>query len=340
MYGGDQRDDLGLLEGEEREKALRRERRAQKLKRALPALCALVLVLVIALVHLFVPLSSLLPAERMEPREEGELRVHFLDVGQGDCTVIEFPSGDVVLIDAGDGSFLNRIHTVRYLKALAPARLTMILTHADADHYGGFESLVRAFGADAFYLPAAGEDTPEYAALLDAVERSGAETGGMTRYGVIADRSGAYLACISPRSLDDEEGNEASSVFYLRYEGVGVMLAGDISSAVERRLVRENALLEGIFDCGDFRVRPEETEILKVSHHGSAYSSCAEWLSLLSPEAAVVSCGAGNSFSHPSPEALARISAAGAEIYRTDELGDVIVGIHEGGYTLSYSGQR
>lgn len=340
MYGGDQRGDLGLLEGEEREKALRRERRAQKLKRALPALCALVLVLVIALVHLFVPLSSLLPAERMEPREEGELRVHFLDVGQGDCTVIEFPSGDVVLIDAGDGSFFNRIHTVRYLKALAPAHLTMVLTHADADHYGGFEALVQAFGADAFYLPAAGEDTPEYAALLDAVERSGAETGVMTRYGVIADRSGAYLACISPRSLDDEEGNEASSVFYLRYEGVGVMLAGDISSAVEHRLVRENALLEGIFDCGDFRVRPEETEILKVSHHGSAYSSCAEWLSLLSPEAAVVSCGAGNSFSHPSPEALGRISAAGAEIYRTDELGDVIVGIHEGGYTLSYSGQR
>lgn len=296
--------------------------------------------LVIAIVHLFVPLSSLLPAYKLEPRAERELRVHFLDVGQGDCTVIEFPSGDVVLIDAGDGSFLNRIHTVRYLKALAPAHLTMILTHADADHYGGFEALVRAFGADAFYLPAAGEDTPEYAALLDAVERSGAETGVMTRYGVIADRSGAYLACISPRSLDEEEGNEASSVFYLRYEGVGVMLAGDISSAVERRLVRENALLEGIFDCGDHRVRPEETEILKVSHHGSAYSSCTEWLSLLSPEAAVVSCGAGNAFSHPSPEALGRISAVGAEIYRTDELGDVIVGIHEGGYTLSYSGQR
>lgn len=296
--------------------------------------------LVIAIVHLFVPLSSLLPAYKLTARAEGELRVHFLDVGQGDCTVIEFPSGDVVLIDAGDGSFFNRIHTVRYLKALMPARLTMILTHADADHYGGFEALAEAFGADIFYLPAAGEDTPEYAALLDAVERSGAETGVMTRYGVIADRSGAYLACISPRSLDEEEGNEASSVFYLRYEGVGVMLAGDISSAVERRLVRENALLEGIFDCGDFRVRPEETEILKVSHHGSAYSSCTEWLSLLSPEAAVVSCGAGNSFSHPSPEALGRISAVGAEIYRTDELGDVIVGIHEGGYTLSYSGQR
>ena len=86
---------------------------------------------------MFVPLTSLLPAYKIAAREEGELRVHFLDVGQGDCTIVEFPSGDAVVIDAGDGSFTNRNHTVRYLKALAPKRLTMILTHADADHYGG-----------------------------------------------------------------------------------------------------------------------------------------------------------------------------------------------------------
>ena len=86
----------------------------------LPALCALLLVAVVALVHMFVPLSSLLPAYKLAAREEGELRVHFLDVGQGDCTIVEFPSGEAVVIDAGDGSFINRNHTVRYLKALAP----------------------------------------------------------------------------------------------------------------------------------------------------------------------------------------------------------------------------
>ena len=162
---------------------------------------------------------------------------------------------------------------MRYLKALAPKKLTMILTHADADHYGGFEALIEAFGADTVYLPAYGEGTPEYAALLKAVEKSGAKTDTMTRYDVIADGSGAYLACVSPRRSDEEEGNEASSVLYLRFEGVGVMLAGDISAAVERRLVRENALMEGLFDSGECRVRLEETDILKLSHHGSASSN-------------------------------------------------------------------
>ena len=84
MHGGDQGRDTKLLEGEEREKALRKEERLKKLKRALPTLCALLLVAVVALVHMFVPLSSLLPAYKLAAREEGELRVHFLDVGQGD----------------------------------------------------------------------------------------------------------------------------------------------------------------------------------------------------------------------------------------------------------------
>ena len=272
-----------------------------------------------------VPLSSLLPAYKLAAREEGELRVHFLDVGQGDCTVVEFPSGDVVVIDAGDGSFTNRNHTVRYLKALAPDKLTMILTHADADHYGGFQALIEAFGADTVYLPAYGEGTPEYAA-----------TDMMTRYDVVADGSGAYLACVSPRSTDEEEGNEASSVLYLRYEGVGVLLAGDISAAVERSLVRESALAEGIFDSGTYRVRLEETDILKLSHHGSASSNTEEWLALLSPEQAVVSCGKGNSYGHPAPEALSRAEAAGAEIYRTDELGDIVLSVKDGEYRLGY----
>lgn len=133
MHGGDQGRDTKLLEGEEREKAFQKERRLKKLRRALPALCALLLVAVIALLHMFVPLTSLLPAYQVGGAgRKGSSASTFWTSGQGDCTIIEFPSGDVVVIDAGDGSFTNRNHTVRYLKALAPDKLTMILTHADA----------------------------------------------------------------------------------------------------------------------------------------------------------------------------------------------------------------
>lgn len=336
MHGRHQGRDLQLLEGEERERAYQRQELRRKFKKALPVLVAVLLVAVIALVHVFVPLSLLLPAYRVEARAEDELRVHFLDVGQGDCTLVEFPSGEVVVLDAGDGSFGHRNHLVRYVKALAPSKLTMLLTHADADHYGGFCALIGAFGADEVYLPALGEDTPEYAAFLKAVEKSGAEVDTISRYDVLTDGSGAYLACISPRTGEEGDGNDTSAVMYLSYEGVGVLLAGDISSSVERRLVREYALMEGIFDCGEFEVRLEETDIVKGSHHGSGYSSSEEWLSLLSPACAVLSCGKGNNFSHPSVEALDRIASAGAEIYRTDELGDIIVTIGEGTYSLSF----
>ena len=94
--------------------------------------------------------------------------------------------------------------------------------------------------------------------------------------------------------------------------------------------------MEGLFDSGEYRVRLEETDILKLSHHGSASSNTAEWLALLSPEKAVVSCGKGNNYGHPAPEALARAEAAGAEVFRTDELGDIVLSVKGGEYRLGY----
>lgn len=327
--------DLLFLEGEEREKALKKRERLRKVKGALPVLISVLAVAVIALIYAFVPLSLLLPAYDIAPREEGELRVHFLDIGQGDCTLVEFPSGELLVIDAGDGSFSYRNHLIRYVKGLAPERITLILTHADSDHYGGMRALFKAFDVENVYLPEFTEDTPEYRGLLSVVEGSGASIDTLTRYDCLAGGSGAFLACIAPRSMDDVE-DDPSAVFYLEYEGVGVMLSGDLEAAEERRLASEYALMEGIFDCGEHRVRLEETDILKISHHGSGYSSSEEWLSLLSPEAAVVSSGRGNGYAHPSPEALSRVASAGAEIYRTDELGDIVITIDEGGYALSY----
>ena len=85
-------------------------------------------------------------------------------------------------------------------------------------------------------------------------------------------------------------------------------------------------------------MRLRETDILKVAHHGSAGASGEEWLSCLSPETAILSCGAGNAYRHPAGETLARLAQAGAQIYRTDELGHIIVHIGDGGYTVEPQG--
>lgn len=294
--------------------------------------CVLAIALLLSLLHYFVPFRALLPAYAIPARREGELRIHFLDVGQGDCTVIEYPSGGVLVIDAGDGSWENNNKIVRYLKGLSPSRTELLLTHADSDHYGGFTALLKTFGAEVFYLPSIPSEASAYTELLETVERTGCETAVLTRYATIADESGAYAVCLSPYSFGETDGNEASVVLYLSYEGINAVFCGDVSAEREQRLAREYAIDETLFDSRGYTVRLPETNILKVAHHGSAYSSSEEWVSLLNAEVSVISCGRGNSYSHPTGAALSRLSAS--EIYRTDELGDIVVCIYQGSYNV------
>ncbi len=299
----------------------------------LAAVCT-VLLLTLALLEYYLPLKTLLPAIKIPPLAEGEMRVHFLDVGEGDCTVIESSDG-VIIVDAGDGSFKTENRLIRYLKGLNARSYTMIATHADLDHFGGFAQLIRTFGADGVYLPPLSSETGEYQQFLSAVNESGCEVKTLMRYVVIPFGAGSYAACISPDSSAGTDGNDRSAVLFVHCGGVNFLLGADISSTHEERLLSEYALMEGIFDCGESRVRLEETDILKVSHHGSDSSSGSGWLSLLRPSAAVVTCGKGNSYSHPSQGAIARLSEAGAEIYRTDELGSIVVRIRDGNYSIS-----
>ena len=290
--------------------------------------------LAVALLFYIVPYRVFLPAAQIAARREGEMRLHFLSVGQGDCTIVEFPDGSALVVDAGDGSFANDDYIVRYIKGLAPASLMLAATHADSDHYGGLTELLRVFDVEKVYLPAVGSETGAYARLLSAVEQEGCATETFVRYKSLLDRSGAYLVCISPHAEGETDENEAAAMLYLEYEGVRVVLSSDTSSARERELLAEYALSEHIFDHGRLEVDLTDIDLLKVAHHGSAGATSAEWLALLSPAAAVISCGAGNSYGHPAEDTLRRLFEAGAEHYRTDELGTVVASIDGGACTI------
>ena len=292
------------------------------------------LIIALALTARFLSYRSLLPAVEIAARAEGEFRIHFLAAGQGDCTIVEFPDGELLVVDAGRGSFAEENYLLRYIKGLRPKEISLIATHADADHFGGFTELLALYRVKKVYLPLLDAETSEYRRFLNAVARERCETETLARYSLIAHDSGAYLACVSPLSDGETDENDASAVLYLSCGGVNVLLCGDISAAVERKLAREYALAEGIFDCGGYPVRLEETDILKVAHHGSGYSSCKEWLDLLGAKTAVVSCGKGNAYSHPASGAIARLAASGAEIFRTDELNAVRVTVKDGNYRI------
>ena len=321
------------------------ERGNTKLRRALfravLILFALLFVVAAALFRGLVPQSNIISPYTMSEAGPQEMRLHFLDVGQGDCTIVEFPSGHVVVIDGGDGAFYTNLHLVRYLKALAPETLTLVATHADSDHSGGLAYLLKNFGAKEVYLPPIGSQTGAYRSLLREVERTETPKKTLSRYSVLSDESGAYALCISPYSVGETDENDASAVLFLRYAGVNILLGADISSSREKEIMDDFFTFDGIFDVGGYTAPLRETDILRVSHHGSNSSSSEGWLSFLGAQTAILSCGAGNSYGHPAPEAVERLKMSGAALYRTDELGDVMITISpDGAYRVEWKHYR
>lgn len=292
-----------------------------------------------ALLATFLPVSRLLPAENVAPRAEGELRVHFLSVGQGDCALVEFPEGDGLLIDGGNGSFENNRRVTALLEALQLRSLSLVATHADLDHYGGLAYVIKHFPVQTLYLPILGSEQKAYLSLTETATAHGVNQKTLTRYGGFERESGVFLTCLSPYSIEETDENDASCVLYLSYAGVRVLFGADISAAREERLLREYRTDPMIFSPEGHNVCLENITLIKASHHGSDGSSSQAWLNLLSPEFAVISSGRGNSYSHPTAGALTRLADAGAQIYRTDELGRITFSVSEAGYHINYGGK-
>jgi competence protein ComEC len=258
---------------------------------------------------------------------DGRLRITFLDVGQGDATLIELPEGPRLLVDGGPGG-VRRLDVgervlAPYLWNLPATRLdALALTHPDSDHSGGLRAVLTRFRVREFWengrWVAGTEDT------LRAVERSGA-----CRRTLVAGQrlwlGSALLTVLNPdgtRPLDEPPPmgeNEESLVLRLDWRGFSLLLTGDLGGPGEERLLASHA--------------PVRTLALKVGHHGSRFSSTEAFLGAARANLAVVSVGARNPFGHPTPEALGRLEAAGVRIYRTDRDGAVI--LETDGVTLS-----
>lgn len=291
-------------------------------------------------------------------RGEGELRVHFVDVGQGDCTIIEFPDGKVMIIDGGDESVKVQRSVLGYCAALEIDTFDyLLLTHADSDHAGGLDDVLHMFGAETSFLPQfIGTETGIAAKnILKEASRAKAEirTSRIYERIVSEDRDQFYyLMFLSPMYLDekDEEvtANDTSAVVYLEYAGRRLLLPGDISEEVEDKLVLDYLMTMGeIFSMpvetswGEINLMPqlEELDFLKAAHHGSGSSTGKALCTLCGPDEVFFSCGAGNGYGHPNLDSIANILDANpnAQIHRTDELGSIMLTIEQNGeYTVEY----
>ena len=240
------------------------------------------------------------------------LRVVFLDVGQGDAILIS-RGANQILIDGGkDGkAVLEKLGS--HLPFWDRQIEVVVATHPDQDHIGGLVDVFRAYKVNALFKTAAGSDSQTFQAFREAYENEGARILEAERGWRVGFPSGESLEIIfpfGPLAENDKGGNDSSVAAKLSAGGSRFLFTGDISQGVEEKITLAGA---GV-----------SADILKVAHHGSKYSTGENFLRAAGPKEAVISVGKKNSYGHPAPEVLERLLKHGIKIYRTDEKGDIV----------------
>lgn len=239
-----------------------------------------------------------------------QLEVHHINVGQGESIYIELPDGSDVLIDAGKSNYGSTV--VNYLKEQEKNIDIeyLIATHPDADHIGGMSEVFKQLNVKNFIYPTdAPHDTKTWQNVLSLADSEGCTIKDSTP-GTTFNIGGATMKFIQP-SVDYRDNNDDSVVTYLEYKDVNFMFTGDIEAEAEKDMVAQNLVID--------------VDFMSVPHHGSKGSSTEAFLAKAKPEYAIVSVGADNSYGHPSADALNRYNAIGSKVYRTDQLGDIVI---------------
>ena len=249
---------------------------------------------------------------------------HFIDVGQGDATLLRYPDGTNILIDGGPSVSSDRPAALpEVLSCLLALRIdhldAVVLTHPDGDHLGGLPRLLATLPVGGMIdsgIPAKSAEYVDFVSVLKRrrIPRLRARAGGAWQAG------GATLEFLAP--LDPlltgtgSDDNNNSVVVRAPLGHAHLLLPGDAEEDLERTLLSAGA--------------PGPAGILKLGHHGSKTSSSADWLRHVRPQIAVVSAGRDNRFGHPDADVLARARAFGAAIYRTDLQGMVTIEARNG----------
>jgi len=274
-----------------------------------------VLLLVLAFLQQNGSLDALLngtPLQSDSGAAQKPLSVHFIDVGQGDCSLIKTPNG-AILIDAGERA--NAPAVIQYLREQKVTALKYIIaTHPHSDHIGALPDILAAIPAENIILPQLTEinipTTKTYENLLSAIQTHKVKAIP-AKAGTSYALGDAQLSILAPLS-QMKELNDMSVIARLDFGETSFLFSGDAEKAAEDALLASSAALRA--------------QVFKAGHHGSKTSSGEALLEAVRPELVVICCGKDNSYGHPHEEAVQRFNAIGARQLRTDICGSIVVG--------------
>ncbi|SHH79191.1 competence protein ComEC [Clostridium collagenovorans DSM 3089] len=241
--------------------------------------------------------------------KEIELRVHFIDVGQGDASLIQF-NNKSILIDAGPDE--NSSNLIKYLKSCKVETLDYVIaTHPHEDHIGAMDEVLDKFKVNNFIMPKTSDSSKYFEDMANSLMKHNI-TPIEAKKGVnflLNDKINCSI--IAPNSSSYENLNDYSAVLKLTYNDLSFLFTGDAEAISENEMINNNYNLN--------------SQILKVGHHGSNSSTSKNFLNNVKPKIAIISCAASNSYGHPSKEVLKYLSEFNVKILRTDREDTIVL---------------
>lgn len=239
-------------------------------------------------------------------RDGSTLEVHYLDVGQGDATLIVCGDG-AMLIDAGNNSWGDDVRD--YLEYQGVEDLDYVIgTHPDADHIGGLDVVMEAFDCGTVIMPDYEKETKTYEEVIDVMNQKGLELT-LPQVGTVYELGEAAFTIVAPQGDYGDNANDYSVGILLEHGENRFLFTGDAEEDSEADMLNSGMDLSA--------------DVFKAAHHGSRTANTEAFLERVDPGYVVISCGEGNSYGHPHAEVLNRLREMGIKVFRTDEEGTI-----------------
>lgn len=236
-----------------------------------------------------------------------DMRVHFIDVGQGDSILIESPNGKTMLVDGGVKGAGPQV--VSYLRELGVSKLDIVVaTHPDADHIGGLIPVLNSMTIEQFYDSGKVHTSQTFEEMLTLIDEKNIPYDVPTPGDNIKFDEDVTVKVLNANE-QASDNNDASIVLKIVYGNVSFLLTGDAGIALEKEMMQYDV----------------SATVLKAGHHGSNTSSSEDFIRAVKPEVTILSYGKDNKYGHPHAEVVDRLKEIGSKIYATADIGTITV---------------